>query len=76
MYLLHLPLFGLFVRLSGNFILGDSYFANLCLQFVFGFTLLMVTSALFYLAIEKPCMDKNWHLNLGRKLGIIRQEKL
>jgi peptidoglycan/LPS O-acetylase OafA/YrhL len=75
-YLLHLPLFGLFVRFSGNFILGDSYFANLCLQFVFGFTLLMVISAIFFIVIEKPCMDKNWHLNLGRRLGLIPQEKL
>jgi peptidoglycan/LPS O-acetylase OafA/YrhL len=75
-YLLHLPLFGLFVRFSGNFILADSYFANLCLQFGFGFILLMVTSALFFLAIEKPCMHKNWHHNLGRKLGLVRQAKL
>ena len=73
-YLLHLPLFGLLVRFSGGLIVSDSYAINLILQFILSFMVLMVISSLFFLAVEKPCMDKNWPVNFGKRLGLLRQD--
>lgn len=69
-YLLHLAFFGLFVKFSGKLLFFDSYSSNFLLQFVLAFFSLMLVSGLFFIFIEKPCMDKNWHKNLGKKLGI------
>lgn len=69
-YLLHLAFFGLFVKFSDKLLFFDSYSLNFWLQFILAFCSLMFISGLFFIFIEKPCMDKNWHKNLGKKLGI------
>lgn len=71
-YLLHLAFFGLFVRFSEKMLLFESYSFNFWLQFVLAFCSLLVISALFFIFIEKPCMEKNWHKTLGKKLGVYR----
>ena len=73
-YLIHLPFFALFTMFSSRFILWESYSANLGFQFFIAFIILMGISSLFYLAIEKPCMDKDWHLRLLKKIGLPRTD--
>lgn len=70
-YLLHLAYFYLFVKVAHVLIISDNYLINLVFQFSLAFVSLMVICALFYLAIEKPCMDKDWPKKLGLKLRLI-----
>lgn len=59
-YLIHLPLAELFIRLTRRITLGQEYLPNLLLQLVMFIPVLMAVSILVFLALEKPCMDKNW----------------
>lgn len=59
-YLLHYAFFHLIVKFTSGFSLGYGYFADLLLQAVITVPVIMFVSVLFYVLIEKPCMDKNW----------------
>jgi peptidoglycan/LPS O-acetylase OafA/YrhL len=59
-YLLHYPIISIF----GNPILKHSFskytFINISIYSVLLLFLILFVSAVFFLFIEKPCMDKNW----------------
>jgi peptidoglycan/LPS O-acetylase OafA/YrhL len=59
-YLLHYPIISMF----GNPILKYSFskysFINISIYSVLLLFLILFVSAVFFLFIEKPCMDKNW----------------
>lgn len=65
-YLIHYSV----ISLVGNPIIGISFSHNqLINQAIYAITLLfavMVTSSIFFLLIERPCMDKNWPAKLWR----------
>jgi len=70
MYLLHWPYLACFVRLSGNFILGDSYFGKFCAySVVFGFYTVCGLLLLFISNRRNLAMDKNWQSQFGAKAG-------
>jgi len=69
-YLLHLPLFGLFVMFSKKMLIAPNYSTAFWTQFPLALLALLCISGLYYLAVEKPCMDKHWHLRLAKKLGL------
>jgi peptidoglycan/LPS O-acetylase OafA/YrhL len=66
-YLLHLAFFGLIVKVSPSIFLFENYSANFYLHFILAVVLLMVTSSLFFIWIEKPCMDKDWPKKLKHR---------
>src|SRR5690606_29642129 len=59
-YLIHLPITELFIRLTKNIVLTDYYIVNYLFQLILLLPLLLFCSIVFYLAIEKPCMYKDW----------------
>lgn len=59
-YLIHLPLAEFLIQYSKGVTLGDSYSLNLIVQLLLFLPALFVVSVLFFLTLEKPCMDKNW----------------
>ena len=59
-YLLHYAFFHLLMKYSKNLTSDMSYSQGLSIQLFIGFSLLMVVSSLFFVLIEKPCMDKRW----------------
>jgi peptidoglycan/LPS O-acetylase OafA/YrhL len=59
-YLLHYALFHVLVKFSVGMETGYGYWADYSFQFLFLFPLMLFVSAIFYLMIEKPCMDKSW----------------
>ena len=71
LYLLHLPLFGLLVGFSDRLIVGHSYFFTFLVQFGLAMLVLLGIGGLFFLFVEKPCMEKDWHIRLSKKIGAI-----
>jgi len=67
-YLLHYALFHFLVKLTVPFKTGIGYWADFGIQFLCLFPILLLICSLFYLAIEKPCMDKNWPSQLVHKI--------
>ena len=71
LYLLHLPLFGLMMRFADRMIVWDSYSLSFLLQFSLGLVVLLLIGGLFFLLIEKPCMEKDWPKRLRKRIGLI-----
>lgn len=70
-YLIHYAFFYFMVRFSSCLTFGEEYWSNYALQILLVFPAVIGVSALFYLAVEKPCMDKNWPFQLS---GFIRKK--
>jgi len=68
-YLLHLAFFGLAVKITPKLLLFDAYSSNFYFHFIISLILLMIISSLFFVLIEKPCMDKEWPKKLRKRLG-------
>lgn len=69
-YLLHLAFFGLLVKVFSKLIIFENYSANLFLYLIPAFILLLIISGVFFVFIEKPCMDKDWHLKFFKRIQI------
>ena len=59
-YLIHLAFAELFVKLSKVLVIGNSYYLNLLIQLAIFLPLLFIISSIFFILIEKPCMDRKW----------------
>ncbi len=71
LYLLHLPLFGLMMRFADRMIVLDSYRLSFLFQFSLGLGVLLLIGGIFFLLIEKPCMEKDWPQRLRKRIGLI-----
>ncbi|NVN94981.1 MAG: acyltransferase [Bacteroidetes bacterium] len=59
-YLIHLPIVEFLTRLIKPVYLGSNYIANLGVYVLIIAPVIMTFSIIYYLIIEKPCMDKDW----------------
>jgi peptidoglycan/LPS O-acetylase OafA/YrhL len=59
-YLLHYAFFHLLVKYTGSMTSGIGYGVDFLIQILVGLPLVLMVSGVFYLLIEKPCMDKHW----------------
>lgn len=68
-YLLHYPLISMFgnqlikVQFSNNSLINITVYSALILL------ALTIASALFFLLVERPCMDKDWYKNIFNRKG-------
>lgn len=69
-YLIHLPFFGLWAKVATHIGIFPSYSFTFWYQFVMALIPLLLISGGFFLLIEKPCMQKDWHLKLLEKLKL------
>jgi peptidoglycan/LPS O-acetylase OafA/YrhL len=69
-YLLHYPLVNFTFARSKFLVLTNNFAVNLLAQFLMIGPVILATSAVFFLVIEKPCMKKDWPQRLWRKLRI------
>jgi peptidoglycan/LPS O-acetylase OafA/YrhL len=67
-YLLHYPLTSMLARVTPGIDVGP-YGAELLLQSAIVLPILLAVSAVFFLAVERPCMDPNWVGKLRRRLS-------
>jgi peptidoglycan/LPS O-acetylase OafA/YrhL len=64
-YLLHYAFLHLLTKYTNTITTGKGYLSDLFLQFLIGLPLVLLISSVFYLLIEKPCMDKHWPQKLS-----------
>jgi len=73
-YLIHLPLAELFIRVMKHIQVSDSYAINLLVQLAFFLPLVLVVGTIGFLLFEKPFMNKHWPYELKqfikRKLSV------
>jgi peptidoglycan/LPS O-acetylase OafA/YrhL len=59
-YLLHFAFFHLLVKYTSHYSTGMGYIPDLGLQLSIALPVILVISGIFFLMIEKPCMNKKW----------------
>ncbi|MBU3676538.1 MAG: acyltransferase, partial [Chitinophagaceae bacterium] len=72
-YLWHYALFAFIVRYTSQWSLHKGYWMDLLLQGIIVFPLALGICGVLYLLIEKPCMNKDWPLQLMVYLGLRRK---
>ncbi len=63
-YLLHFAIISFVYRHTQSLVITHLFWLNLLLQFVIVGTATLIICALFFISIEKPCMQKNWPIHL------------
>lgn len=66
-YLIHFQLLSAFEKAAGRLALTDHYWVNLLAHAALFAPVLLVSSAAFFLLVEKPCMRRDWPRRLGRR---------
>lgn len=69
-YLIHLPLAELYTELFAGYGISNHFWINLIMHSLFFVPIVFLFSAVFFLMIEKPCMDKNWHQKVFKSIRI------
>ena len=64
-YLLHYAFFHLFIKYAARLNFDISYKSNLFIQMLLGIPVVLVISGIFFILIERPCMDQNWPSQLS-----------
>lgn len=59
-YLLHYPSFHFIGKFTKIFVVSDHFIVNYLIQAVVIFPVSFLICSIFFILIEKPCMDKNW----------------
>ncbi|MEO8764709.1 MAG: acyltransferase [Ginsengibacter sp.] len=63
-YLVHLPILATFGRFFIKYGISRNYFVYFIIQFLILGIVTMAVSSLFFYFIERPCMQKDWHIKL------------
>ena len=63
-YLVHTSVMSTFGRFLIKYGINNDYFVHFVIQFFIFGTLTMILSSLFFYFIERPCMQKDWHIKL------------
>jgi peptidoglycan/LPS O-acetylase OafA/YrhL len=66
-YLLHYALFHFLVPYTSKVQLGMGYKTDYLLQIIIAVPIMLVVTTVFYLLVERPCMDKDWPQKLKSK---------
>lgn len=70
-YLIHFPLILLFGKLTRKLAFTNYFSINLLLQAMLIYPLILAVSGLFFLTIEKSCMNKDWPHLLSDRLRVL-----
>jgi peptidoglycan/LPS O-acetylase OafA/YrhL len=73
-YLLHYALFSMLMPLTIKLSIHHGYWADLLVQACIVFPIALIICGIFYLLIEKPCMNKDWPSQLMHYLGLRRNK--
>jgi peptidoglycan/LPS O-acetylase OafA/YrhL len=66
-YLIHFPVMEILGHFFVEYKVTDGYFLYFILQFLIMGAVTMIFSSLFFYFIEKPCMQKDWYLDLLKR---------
>lgn len=73
-YLLHYALFSMLMPFTIKLSIHHGYWADLLVQACIVFPIALIICGIFYLLIEKPCMNKDWPSQLMHYLGLRRNK--
>jgi peptidoglycan/LPS O-acetylase OafA/YrhL len=65
-YLLHYAFFHFLVSYTSKIQLGKGYKIDYLIQILIALPIMLVVTTVFYLLVERPCMDKDWPKKLYR----------
>ena len=66
-YLLHYAFFHFLVPYTSKIQLGMGYKMDYLLQIIIALPLMLLVTTIFYLLVERPCMDKDWPKKLAQR---------
>jgi peptidoglycan/LPS O-acetylase OafA/YrhL len=75
LYLLHYPLIHLIGRYTKQLSVGDSFLINYFIQAIIILPVIFGIASIYFLLIEKPCMNKNWPHDLYHRIICYRDGK-
>jgi peptidoglycan/LPS O-acetylase OafA/YrhL len=67
-YLLHYAFFHFLVPYTSKMQLGMGYKMDYLLQIIIAVPMMLLATTVFYLLVERPCMDKDWSKRLKTRL--------
>lgn len=67
-YLLHYPLFHFVGKLTKEVIISDYFYYNYLIQLILVFPIVITICSLYFVLVERPCMDKQWIQKLKQKI--------
>jgi peptidoglycan/LPS O-acetylase OafA/YrhL len=67
-YLLHYAFFHFLIPITSKICFGQGYVVDYILQILIAVPVMLCVSIIFYVLIERPCMDKEWPQKLYRKI--------
>lgn len=67
-YLVHYPIISMFGNPLLKYKFSESQFINISIYSMVLIFLILVISSIFFLTIERPCMDKDWYKKIFNKL--------
>jgi peptidoglycan/LPS O-acetylase OafA/YrhL len=68
-YLLHYPIISALVNVTTKFRITNLGLVNIPIQLLVMTPVVMIASGIYFVMIERPCMDKNWPSRLYRYLS-------
>lgn len=71
-YLLHYAFFHLFVKFSKSLAFSHHYGVNLGIQIVTALPIVLFVSAVFFVFVERPCMNPEWPKVLKMRINQLR----
>lgn len=71
-YLLHYPLISVITKYSHYYKISDSFLPNLVVNSIICTILSVLVSSVYFILIEKPCMDRYWP---GKLMAFLRLSK-
>jgi peptidoglycan/LPS O-acetylase OafA/YrhL len=74
-YLLHQPIISMIGRRTLGLTFGHSFALNVLVQFPIWAAVTLLICVIFFVLVERPCMDKNWPMKLLRvvRLGFRKE---
>jgi peptidoglycan/LPS O-acetylase OafA/YrhL len=70
-YLLHYAFFHLLVKFSKGLAFSENYGVNLSIQIAIGLPVVLLISSLFFVFVERPCMNPEWPKVLKSRMNQI-----
>lgn len=68
LYLIHLPVISLAMRYMVNHQFSQSYVGQFAVYLLVSLPLVLILGAIYFLLVEKPCMNPEWPSNLRKRI--------
>ena len=67
-YLLHLMVMSAALSVTRHLIIFPNFYVNYAIQVALLLPVTLAVGVVYFIAVERPCMQVDWHLRLWRKI--------